>query len=106
MTFRLTPAAEADLAEIADYIATEFSPDRADVVIRAIFKAADVLAETPRIGHSREDLTDKSVLVWPVASYLVFYLPDTQPLEIIRVIHGARDWKVIEDALQDHDLDG
>jgi antitoxin ParD1/3/4/toxin ParE1/3/4 len=31
------------------------------------------------------------VKFWPVYSYLIVYSPDTRPLEIVRVLHGARD---------------
>ena len=49
------------------------------------------LAEFPRTGHFREDLADKSLRFWPVYSYLIVYRPESRPLQIIRVLHGARD---------------
>ena len=49
------------------------------------------LAAYPRMGHVREDLADRTLRFWPVYSYLVVYRPDSQPLQIIRVLHGARD---------------
>ncbi len=49
------------------------------------------LAETPGMGHVREDLADESLRVWRVFSFLVIYRPDTSPLHVIRVLHGARD---------------
>ena len=44
------------------------------------------------IGHKREDLITREVLFWPVHSYLVVYT-DSNPLRIVRVIHGKRDVK-------------
>ena len=42
------------------------------------------------MGHSREDLTDRSVLFWRVHSHLVVYRA-SKPLRIVRVVHGKRD---------------
>jgi len=50
------------------------------------------LAESPRIGHKREDLTSREVLFWRVHSYLIVYR-DSNPLRIVRVLHGKRDVK-------------
>jgi hypothetical protein len=33
--------------------------------------------------------------VQPFANYLIVYRPDTNPLEIIRILHGMRDMKRI-----------
>ena len=56
-----------------------------------IFEACQRVAASPGVGHSRKDLTDKPVLFWPVGSYLVIYNPARKPIEIVRVVHGARD---------------
>ena len=50
-----------------------------------------LLAGNPDIGHLRRDLTLQDVRFWSVFSYLVIYRPGTQPLEIVRVLHGKRD---------------
>lgn len=42
MTFRLTPAAEADLAEIVEFIAEQATQARAHAVLREVFRAADM----------------------------------------------------------------
>jgi antitoxin ParD1/3/4/toxin ParE1/3/4 len=49
------------------------------------------LAEFPGIGHLREDVTDEPIRFWCVYSYLIAYRPHTKPLEILRIVHGARD---------------
>ena len=54
-------------------------------------EAFRALAAMPGMGHFRQDLTEAPLLFWPVASYLIVYRPETEPLEIIRVLHGARD---------------
>jgi plasmid stabilization system protein ParE len=44
----------------------------------------------PGMGHTRTDLTERPVLFWSVHDLLVAYRPDTRPIEIVRVLHGAR----------------
>jgi len=43
------------------------------------------------MGHAREDLTPRPVLFWAVHSFLIVYRPETEPLEILRVVSGWRD---------------
>lgn len=87
----LSPEAAADLREIADYIADE-SPDAARRFIAKLREAIQKIAETPGIGHLREDLTDQPVRFWPVGRYLIVYRQTgDKPPEIARVLHGARD---------------
>lgn len=45
------------------------------------------------MGHLREDLTRRPFRFWPVYSYLIVYRPETRPIQILRVLHGARDVK-------------
>jgi plasmid stabilization system protein ParE len=93
--FVLTPAARADLAEIAAYIHDHGSPEAAKRVGEELRRAMRRLAELPRMGHLRNDLADESLRVWSVYSYLIFYRPDSIPLQIIRVLHGSRDIETI-----------
>lgn len=86
----LTPVAEADLAEIVEYVRRD-SASAALRVLEALEDAMQLLAERPGIGHLRADLTGDAFLFWPVLSYLVIYRPDTDPLQIVRVLRGKRD---------------
>ena len=66
-------------------------PQRAQHVADHLYVAFQKLADCPGLGHKRQDLTSSPVLFWPVWSYLVIYRPETRPLQIVRVLHGARD---------------
>ena len=88
--FSLTPAAREDLVEIVDFLRKE-NPDAARRVLRKLRETMGRLARTPGMGHLREDLADESLKFWPVYSYLIIYRPETRPLQIIRVLRGARD---------------
>ena len=88
---RLTPAAEDDLFGIWAYIAAD-NFEAAERIEGEILAACVRLAARPGLGHFRRDLTDKPVLFFPVrGTYLIVYDPATEPLEIIRILHGARD---------------
>lgn len=88
--FKLSPEAARDIREIWTYIAAD-SVKAARKVRLALFDACQRLSENPRMGHTREDLTDQPVLFWPVGSYLIVYDPKAMPLSVIRVVHGARE---------------
>ena len=49
------------------------------------------LAELPGMGRTRLALADESHRFWVINPYLIVYRPETSPLQIIRVLHGARD---------------
>ena len=83
--------AKIDLTEIWSFIA-EDNERAADQLEAEIYKACERLAKRPDIGHSRKDLTDKPALFFLVqTNYLIIYDPSSKPLEILRVLHGARD---------------
>lgn len=88
--FILAPAASRDLEEIWEYIA-EDSIDAADRWLAKLEKAVRLLADMPKIGHTRTDLTDKAVLFWPVGRYLIIYRADRRPIEVVRVLSAYRD---------------
>jgi plasmid stabilization system protein ParE len=87
--FVLTPEARADLIEIWNYIA-EDSIDHADQVLARLYDAFTRLGQTPGIGHHREDLADTRHRFWTVHSYVIAYRWETTPVQIIAIVHGAR----------------
>jgi toxin ParE1/3/4 len=88
--FVLTPRAEQDVSDIWDYIADD-SIEAADRVLAVLEKTLHRLAKNPGIGHMREDLADRRHRFFLVYSYLIVYRFETQPLQVIRVLHAARD---------------
>jgi toxin ParE1/3/4 len=69
----------------------ETSPAAADRVLQALQRSMRKLSREPGIGHLREDLADRRHRFFLVYSYLVVYRPDTKPLQVLRVLHAARD---------------
>lgn len=88
--FRLSPEAARDIREIWAHIAQDNIKAARRVRLK-ILHACQGIAENPKIGHRREDLTEKPVRFWPVGSYMIIYNSARRPIEIVRVVHGARD---------------
>lgn len=88
--FVLSPEAAGDLEEIHAFIADD-DPGAAARLLEELQAAMHRLAELPGLGRIRHDLADEMIRVWTVRSYLVIYRPDTQPLQIVRVLSGYRD---------------
>jgi plasmid stabilization system protein ParE len=89
--YLLAPQAARDLVGIWRHISKEAGRDLANRVESVIRSKIVLLAETPGMGHKREDLTAASVLFFPVYSYLIVYRPGTAPLEVASILHGSRD---------------
>ena len=93
--FHIAPEARSDLGDIWAYYAIEGkNPDVADRIIEELFSAFRKLAQMPGLGHLRRDLAKEPVRFWAVRSYLIIYRVEN-PIEIVRVLHGARDVQAI-----------
>ncbi len=82
--YQFTPQAVTDLFDIWRFIAQE-NPAAADQVEEAVFRACDFLADSPLAGRIR------NWVVQPYSNYLIVYDPGKKPLQIIRILHSARD---------------
>jgi antitoxin ParD1/3/4 len=91
--FSLTPLAKADIFDIWAYLADN-SEEAANRVEEAVYDACAFVAEAPMRGHSRSDLTSRSLLFWTLTrypNYTIVYRPDTSPLQVVAVLHGKRN---------------
>ena len=91
--YALTPLAKADIVDIWRYIADD-SEGAADRVEQAIYDACALVAQAPMRGHSRPDLTTRSLRFWTLTrypNYTVVYRPETAPLQVVAVLHGKRN---------------
>ena len=84
-----TPRASLDLVEIGLRIEQD-SPRAAGKTLTAIERKCKMLARLPRLGRRREELAP-GLRSFAVGSYVVFYRAMRGGVEIIRVLHGARD---------------
>lgn len=84
-----TPRANRDLVEIGSRIAQD-SPSAADKVLEAIDRRTKMLARLPKLGRRREELAP-GLRSFAVGPFVVFYRVVRNGIEVIRVLHGARD---------------
>ena len=90
------PRAQSDLEDIAEFIA-EDSPNAAERFLLAAQQAFDALAEMPGLGRERREFLNpkleglRSRLIPGFENYMIFYQVGADRIEIIRILHGARD---------------
>lgn len=83
-------SAQIDLLEAWLYIAQE-NPAAADRVLDAIDSEACILATRPLMGRQRPEL-GRGVRSWPTSTpYILFYLIKGDDINVLRVLHRARD---------------
>jgi toxin ParE1/3/4 len=87
--YRVSDTARSDLEEIWAYIA-EDNVEAADRFIGVIISRFPKLAAMPEMGRLRRELRPH-LRSFPVGRYLIFYRPMVNCVEIVRVLHGARD---------------
>ena len=80
--------AEDDLDEIIDYIAAD-NPKAALELYKTFLKQFEYLSLFPEVGRLRKEF-QPVVRSLPVGNHVIFFR-ESSPLEIIRVLHGARD---------------
>lgn len=91
----LSEFAEAELAAIWDYIALD-NMDAADRFIEAAYATLENLARMPAMGRQRRFSALRlrqlrSFRVEGFENYLIFYAPIPKGIEVLHVLHGARD---------------
>jgi toxin ParE1/3/4 len=85
-----TSLARNDLLEIVDYVAAE-NPAAALRLASAVGNGVVRLARYPRLGRQgRVAQTGELVIVG--TPYVVVYRQQKREVEILRVLHGARQW--------------
>ena len=89
--YALSFEAEADLQSIRTFVRNEAGPIAAHSTLTKVMKAIRFLSITPGAGHIREDLTDEEYRFWSVYSYMIIYDATTEPIGIVRILHGNRD---------------
>jgi antitoxin ParD1/3/4/toxin ParE1/3/4 len=99
-SYRFTPRAERDLAELLDFVSSESGSARARALNLEIKDAARLLARMPGMGHRRDDLPPW-LRVWTVHRWLILYRPEATPLEIVRIVGG---WQDLTSRLGESDL--
>lgn len=84
-----TERAELDLIEVLLYLRRR-SPKAADRLESTIDRQCRLLAQFPEIGQSREEIAP-GLRCSVAETYLLFYRPIPDGIELVRVVHGSRD---------------
>ncbi|MBZ5624130.1 MAG: type II toxin-antitoxin system RelE/ParE family toxin [Acidobacteriia bacterium] len=69
----------------------EDSPETAERLRSEILEGFRRLGRSPGIGHFHEELLDRRYRFWNFYSYVVCYVWERKPIQIIAVVHGAPD---------------
>jgi toxin ParE1/3/4 len=92
------PAADRDIDEQFVYLALEAGEQLALRFLESTQTCFERLLEMPELGAIRtfENPELEGLRMFPVAhfeAHLVFYRPTSRGIEVVRVLHGARDLK-------------
>jgi toxin ParE1/3/4 len=89
MRYRISSLARRDLDEIHDFIALD-KPEAARRWLKKTMDQFAWLANDPGSGEARDDIRPEVRSV-SHGNYVIFFRVRQEHLEIVRVLHGARD---------------
>ena len=92
MKLVFTDEAKADLAKIGEWIAEE-SPEQAFSFVRELEEHCARLVEMPRAYALVRRHESSGVRRAPHGDYLIFYRVTADAVEILHILHGARDYE-------------
>jgi len=91
MLVRWTKPAADDLSHICDYTEERFGAAQARRVALAIYDSADSLKEMPHRGRKGRKPNTREMMVSGFP-FVIIYRVGKEAVEIVRVLHGARQW--------------
>lgn len=94
MRVRLARSAKTDLSAIADWIGQD-NPRRAATFLRELYERCMSLAERPNRFPVVRHVEGEPVRKVSHRGYLIFYAVLDDHVEIIHIVHGARDWSAL-----------
>jgi toxin ParE1/3/4 len=84
-----SPSSKRDLLGILENIGRD-KPGAAPQHVDRLEAECWMLAENSAIGTARPDLLP-NLRSWSVGNYFIFFRPSSDGIEVVRVVHGARD---------------
>src|SRR5262249_5474052 len=88
-----SPRARKDFSEILQHIG-KADPDSALDFVTRLQLMCERLGEMPELGRRRDDLKP-GLRSFPMEKYVIFYRIVKKHVQIVRVLHGARDIEAI-----------
>lgn len=92
MKVRFSRQARSDIAEITKAI-SQANPRRAETYINALEEACIALSDMPDAFQIFARRNGKEIRRKPHGSYIILYRVTTGNVDILRIIHGARDYQ-------------
>jgi toxin ParE1/3/4 len=93
----LTELADQDIFEISFYIAQNRGADAAKNFIDKLNHKFILLAESPKLGRNRSELSPE-LRSFPNGNYIIFYRLISDGILVVRILHGSRDINSIFEA--------
>jgi toxin ParE1/3/4 len=90
----VTDEALADLKQIGRFIAND-NPDRAESFVAELYDRCQGLGAAPRAFPFIPNWEDRGIRRRSHGNYLIFYRISHDAVEIIHILHGARDYEAI-----------
>ncbi|MBL9084312.1 MAG: type II toxin-antitoxin system RelE/ParE family toxin [Planctomycetales bacterium] len=90
--FELSPLGDQDLVDIYAYIAQD-SPTHAATMLVSFETLFGKLAGRPTLGERFEVRRSGEVRRTFLGSYVIYFRATSYGVEILRVLHGARDYE-------------
>ena len=92
MRIRWTATALNDFKAIAHRIERERNLVTANRVCREIYEAIQNLRKHPHIGRPGTEERTRELVIAKLP-YIVVYRPEPEAVQILRIWHGAQDWR-------------
>ena len=83
------PKAAEDITGVWDFIAND-NLDAADHWVDQLDAQLRLLATQPLMGRARDELAP-GIRSFPFGRYLIFYVPISGGIDVVRILRGARD---------------
>lgn len=88
------PRAQRDVEEISDYLFVNASWHVSERFVEQVHEAIELLRDQPTAGAIADLPECPNVRIWGIAgfpSHLIYYRPTTLAIEVLRVMHSARN---------------
>ncbi len=90
--YTLTPRARSDIEEIWNYAAARWNIDQAEVYLRQIKAAIEVIAADPSRGRACDDVR-AGYRKYPAGSHVLFYRATPHGIDIVRFLHQRMEFE-------------
>ncbi len=88
-SFQFSPDARKDLGEIFDNLA-QYSTQAAEKFLESVDQKCRFLAQHSDVG-ARKEMLMAGLRAFGVGKYVIFFRKIDDSVEIVRILHGARD---------------